>query len=89
MEIVASDMGTPSLSGTATLTVNILDSNDKVPSFTPQTQRTEISENAAVDQEGNEVLDSAGFKNYFSIDKTGVVTLKKTLRRDLFAVRLK
>jgi hypothetical protein len=42
----------------------------------------------AVDQEGNEVLDSAGFKDYFSIDTTGVVTLKQTLRRDLFAVRL-
>jgi hypothetical protein len=48
MEIVASDMGTPSLSGTATLTVNILDSNDKALSFSPQTQQKKISEKAEV-----------------------------------------
>ncbi len=51
-------------------TVNILDSNDKA-TFTPQTQRTEISEKAevgtivhkliATDPKGNEELDSAGF----------------------------
>lgn len=117
MEIVASDMGTPSLSGTATLAVNILDSNDKAPYFTPTTQSTEISENAeigkiihkmeatdpdikskddlvfsfgdiatAVDQEGNKVLNTDGFKDYFTIDNMGQVTLNKKLRRDLFAV---
>lgn len=47
MEIVASDMGTPSLSGTSTLTVHVINSNDKAPYFTPTTQRTEVSEDAA------------------------------------------
>lgn len=42
IEIVASDLGTPSLSGTCTLTVNIINSNDKDPYFTPATQRAEV-----------------------------------------------
>lgn len=46
MEIVASDLGTPSLSGTSTLTVNIINNNDKAPYFTPTTQRADVSEDA-------------------------------------------
>ncbi len=38
----------PSLSDKATLTVNILDSNDKAPSLKPQTQRNKISGKAEV-----------------------------------------
>lgn len=34
--------GTPSLSGTATLIVNINNSNDKDPYFTPATQRADV-----------------------------------------------
>lgn len=44
IEVIAMDMGTPSLSGTATLTVNIMNSNDKDPYFTPATQHAEVSE---------------------------------------------
>lgn len=47
LEIVASDKGIPSLSGTATMTINVVNSNDKAPYFTPTTQRAEISEDAA------------------------------------------
>lgn len=36
-------IGTPSLSGTATLVVNIMNSYDKAPYFTPATQRAEVS----------------------------------------------
>lgn len=36
------DLGTPSLSGTATLTVSIINSNDKDPYFTPATQHAEV-----------------------------------------------
>lgn len=48
IEVVASDMGTPSLSGSATVTINILNSNDKSPYFTPTTQRADVAEDAAV-----------------------------------------
>lgn len=43
IEVVAADLGTPSLSGTATLTISIINSNDKAPYFTPTTQRAEVS----------------------------------------------
>ena len=48
MEIVARDMGVPSLSGTASITVNIVNSNNRSPYFTPTTQRAEISEDVDV-----------------------------------------
>ncbi|CRK91477.1 CLUMA_CG005143, isoform A [Clunio marinus] len=48
LEIIASDKGIPSLSGTATMTINVINSNDKAPYFTPTTQRAEISEDAEV-----------------------------------------
>ncbi|XP_055857461.1 cadherin-87A isoform X2 [Episyrphus balteatus] len=48
LEVLATDMGTPSLSGTATLTVTIINSNDKDPYFTPATQRAEVREDVPV-----------------------------------------
>lgn len=48
IEVLAIDMGTPSLSGTATLTVTINNTNDKDPYFTPATQHTEVREDAPV-----------------------------------------
>lgn len=42
IEVIAMDLGTPSLSGTATLTVSIINSNDKDPYFTPATQHAEV-----------------------------------------------
>lgn len=48
MEIVARDMGVPSLSGTASITINIINSNNRSPYFTPTTQRAEISEDVEV-----------------------------------------
>ncbi|XP_036327722.1 cadherin-87A [Rhagoletis pomonella] len=48
IEVLATDMGTPSLSGTTTLTVNINNSNDKDPYFTPATQHAEVPEDAPV-----------------------------------------
>lgn len=49
LEIIASDRGIPSLSGTATIEINIVNSNDKAPYFTPTTQRAEISEDAEIE----------------------------------------
>uniref|UniRef100_A0A1A9WEW2 Cadherin domain-containing protein n=1 Tax=Glossina brevipalpis TaxID=37001 RepID=A0A1A9WEW2_9MUSC len=48
IEVIAMDLGTPSLSGTATLTVNVINSNDKDPYFTPATQHAEVREDAPV-----------------------------------------
>ena len=48
LELVAVDRGVPSLSGTATLTVNVMNKNDKAPYFSPTTQRTHITEDTRV-----------------------------------------
>ncbi|KAG8178249.1 hypothetical protein JTE90_000350 [Oedothorax gibbosus] len=44
IEIIAVDGGSPMHTGTATLVVQILNSNDKMPYFTPSTQRTQVTE---------------------------------------------
>ncbi|XP_046393425.1 cadherin-87A-like [Ischnura elegans] len=46
IEVIAADKGTPALTGTTTITVNILNSNDKMPYFKPATQKAEVSEDA-------------------------------------------
>lgn len=43
MEIVAEDEGEPALSSTATLTVTVINTNDKLPYFTPTTQKAEVN----------------------------------------------
>ncbi|CAN7991662.1 unnamed protein product, partial [Ixodes pacificus] len=48
MEVIAVDGGVPEKTGTTTLSVNILNSNDKMPYFQPTTQRTQVSEGAQI-----------------------------------------
>ena len=36
------NLGTPALTGTTTLTVNVENTNDKIPFFSPPTQRAEV-----------------------------------------------
>ncbi|XP_055375511.1 cadherin-87A [Condylostylus longicornis] len=48
MEIIASDSGIPSLSSTATLIVNVMNTNDKDPYFTPIIQETKVMENTTI-----------------------------------------
>ncbi|KAL1434560.1 hypothetical protein MTO96_011649 [Rhipicephalus appendiculatus] len=48
MEIIGVDGGVPEKTGTTTLSVNILNSNDKMPYFQPTTQRAQVSEGAPV-----------------------------------------
>lgn len=48
MEVVAVDAGVPSHTGTTTVTVQLINHNDKAPYFSPTTQRTEVSEGAVV-----------------------------------------
>ncbi|XP_030572028.1 cadherin-87A [Drosophila novamexicana] len=42
LQVQAADQGTPSLTGTATLTINVQNSNDKDPYFVPATQHAEV-----------------------------------------------
>lgn len=99
MEVVASDLGTPSLSGSSTVTVSILNSNDKAPYFTPATQRAEIAEDAeigtvvhtlvAIDPDivSREALDYAATEPITAVDKDGkeVQTGSEDFR-DVFSV---
>lgn len=48
IQIIASDLGMPSLTGTAELTVHVINVNDKKPSFTPPVQRAEVSADADI-----------------------------------------
>ncbi|XP_022834034.1 cadherin-87A [Spodoptera litura] len=43
IQIVATDLGIPSLTGTTELTVHVINVNDKKPYFTPAIQRAEVS----------------------------------------------
>lgn len=98
IEVVASDMGTPSLSGSATVTINILNSNDKAPSFTPTTQRTEVAEDAAVgalvhtliavdpDIESNEALAFAATEPIEAVDIDGNEVVAGDDFKDMFRV---
>uniref|UniRef100_A0A8D8JF25 Cadherin-87A n=1 Tax=Culex pipiens TaxID=7175 RepID=A0A8D8JF25_CULPI len=98
MEIVASDMGTPSLSGTTTLTVSVINSNDKAPYFTPTTQRAEISEDAPVgtlvhtlvaldpDVASSESLDYAATEPITAVDKNGKEVTDSEDFKDMFTI---
>ncbi|XP_026727127.1 cadherin-87A [Trichoplusia ni] len=46
IQIVATDLGIPSLTGTTELTVHVINVNDKKPYFTPSIQRAEVSADA-------------------------------------------
>ena len=46
IEVLAVDGGYPALTGTATLTVSIMNKNNKEPYFFPATQRAQITENS-------------------------------------------
>ncbi|CAG9787488.1 unnamed protein product [Diatraea saccharalis] len=48
IQIIASDLGMPSLTGTTELTVHVINVNDKKPSFTPPVQRAEVSADAEI-----------------------------------------
>lgn len=42
IEIIARDHGEPALTGTTTLTANVINTNDKMPYFIPTTQKAEV-----------------------------------------------
>lgn len=42
----------------------------------------------AVDKDGNEVLETEDFKDMFTIDRSGKVTVNRKLQRDSYAVNI-
>ncbi|XP_073952760.1 cadherin 87A [Choristoneura fumiferana] len=48
IQIIAADLGMPSLTGTTELTVHVVNVNDKKPYFTPSIQRAEVSADAEI-----------------------------------------
>jgi len=81
--IIAVDGGSPVLTGTTTLTVTILNSNDKDPYFDPSTQRAEVQEDSAPgtvfytlqaadpDVNGTDGLNFAAAEPITAVDKNG------------------
>lgn len=76
-------LGTPSLTGTTTLMINVENSNDKAPYFTPETQRAEVTEDTPIgtvfttlkatdpDSSNSEALNFAISEPITAIDRNG------------------
>ncbi|GLV42165.1 Cadherin 87A, partial [Carabus blaptoides fortunei] len=98
IEVIGVDQGTPSLTGTTTLTVSILNSNDKLPYFVPATQRAEIPEDAAPgtpvhtliamdpDVNSSEALNFAATEPISAVDKNGKQVVDNEIFKDFFSV---
>ncbi|XP_037922792.1 cadherin-87A [Hermetia illucens] len=98
IEVLATDLGTPSLSGTTTLTVSVTNSNDKDPFFTPSTQRAEVREDAVIgtiihnlvaidpDVESNDVLQYSATEPITAVDKDGKEIEDVENFKDVFTV---
>lgn len=90
--------GIPSLSGTATLSVNIINSNDKDPYFTPGTQRAEVREDTKIgtkiyqltamdpDVISNDVLLFEAIEPITAVNKNGKEVTHTDSFKNLFAV---
>ncbi|CAH2085946.1 unnamed protein product [Euphydryas editha] len=100
IQIIATDMGIPSLTGTTELTIHVINVNDKKPSFTPSIQRAEVSADAelgtvlhtliAVDPDitdpGQLVYELARDKVIRAVDKNGVEVTEEGIFGSWFAV---
>ncbi|XP_015514773.1 cadherin-87A isoform X1 [Neodiprion pinetum] len=98
IEIIALDKGTPSLTGTTTLMVNVENSNDKPPYFTPETQRAEVTEDTAVgtvfamlkahdpDSSNEDALNFAVSGPITAIDRNGQQVSDNTTFKEFFAI---
>lgn len=90
--------GTPSLSGTATVSINLINSNDKDPFFIPATQRAAVREDASIgkrihqlvahdpDVVSNEVLAYEVTKPITAVNKNGIPLTDSESFKNLFAV---
>lgn len=98
IEIIAKDYGSPSLTGTATLVVNVLNVNDKSPYFTPTIQYIEVLEDVNVGEAIYKLsaedpdLNSTDFLSFSlgssitAVDKNGNPITSEENYKDLFSV---
>ncbi|XP_063226687.1 cadherin-87A isoform X2 [Bacillus rossius redtenbacheri] len=98
IEVIAVDNGVPRLTGTTTVTINVLNSNDKDPYFYPATQRAEVPEDAvpgmvfytlqAKDPDINDTaaLNFAAAEPITAIDKNGRQVTDNNAFKDFFSV---
>lgn len=90
--------GIPSLSATTTLSMNIINSNDKDPYFIPATQRAEVREDAKIgtrihqlqahdpDITSNDVLAFEAHEPISAVNKNGKEVTDSDAFKNLFAV---
>ncbi|XP_063930740.1 cadherin-87A isoform X2 [Zophobas morio] len=98
MEIIARDHGEPPLTGTTTLTVNVINTNDKTPYFVPTTQKAEIMEDASIgtlvhtlvgldpDVNSSEALNFAATEPITALDKHGNEVIGDDTFKSFFTV---
>ncbi|KAK9728307.1 Cadherin domain [Popillia japonica] len=98
IEVVATDLGIPSMSGTTLLTINTININDKLPYFVPATQKAEVMEDApvetivhtliALDPDVNisEALNFAATEPITALDKHGRQVLNNDVFKEFFSV---
>lgn len=91
-------IGIPSLSGTATVSINLINANDKNPFFIPELQRTEVREDASIgkqiyqliahdpDVATNDVLEYKVIEPITAVNKNGKEVNDSDTFRHLFAV---
>lgn len=98
LQVQAADLGTPSLTGTATLTINVQNSNDKDPYFVPATQHAEVRADAPTghlvhtlialdpDVATHNALEFAATDDITAIDKEGKELPHSEQFREYFAI---
>ncbi|XP_049820113.1 cadherin-87A isoform X2 [Aethina tumida] len=98
LEITAEDHGEPPLTGTTTLTINVINTNDKMPYFKPTTQKAEVMEDAAVgtvvhslialdpDVNTSEALNFAATEPITALDKHGNEVEGTEVFKEFFSV---
>uniref|UniRef100_A0A0A9XXM0 Cadherin-87A n=1 Tax=Lygus hesperus TaxID=30085 RepID=A0A0A9XXM0_LYGHE len=98
IHIISVDGGTPALTGTTTLNVKVGNTNDKIPFFSPSTQRAEVKEDAQVgdvvhtlvakdlDVDDIEALNFAASEPITAVDKNGKEVLDDMSFKDFFSV---
>ncbi|CAK1543768.1 unnamed protein product [Leptosia nina] len=99
IQIVATDMGIPSLTGTTELTVRVINVNDKKPYFTPPIQRAEVSADAdigtlvhnliAVDPDitdNTQLVFELGDKPVRAVDKNGMELTDEVILTSWFKI---
>lgn len=98
IDILCIFIGIPSLSGTATVSINLINSNDKDPFFIPATQRAEVREDAPIgkriyqlvahdpDVASNDVLTYEISEPITAVNKMGKEVIDSNAFKHLFAV---